>query len=180
VNSSSTPASSILRPLYCTTTRSAVSATTPDIVGDHDQSHAVLALQPHQQVEDLLLDGDVERRGRLVGDQQLGVAGDRHGDHHALVLAARHLVRERMQPLFGLGDTDLMQQFDGAGAALGPPHAEMEAQHFLDLETDGEARIEAGHRLLEDHGHIAADDLAALCRAHASAGRARRIPSGRR
>ena len=27
------------------------------------------------QIEDLLLDGDVERGGRLVGDQQLGTAG---------------------------------------------------------------------------------------------------------
>jgi hypothetical protein len=41
-----------------------------------------------QQFEDLALDGHVQRRGRLVGDQQLGLAGQRHGDHHALLLAA--------------------------------------------------------------------------------------------
>ena len=39
-----------------------------------------------------------------------------------------------------LGDADLLQQLDGAGAALGLVHAHMEAQHFLDLEADGEAR----------------------------------------
>ena len=43
------------------------------------------------QVEDLLLDRHVERRRRLVGDQQLRLARDRHRDHHALLLAARQL-----------------------------------------------------------------------------------------
>ncbi len=38
----------------------------------------------------------------------------------------------------------------------------MDAQHLLDLEADGKARIEARHRLLEDHGNILADDLAAI------------------
>ena len=80
-------------------------------------AHAVLGLQPHQEVEDLLLDGDVERGGRLVGDQQLGIAGDGHGDHDALALAARHLVRKGAEPLRRIGDADLRQQFDGAGAA---------------------------------------------------------------
>jgi hypothetical protein len=43
--------------------------------------------------QDLRLDGHVERGGRLVGDQQRRVAGQRHGDHHALAHAARQLVR---------------------------------------------------------------------------------------
>jgi hypothetical protein len=46
-----------------------------------------------QQVEDLGLDGDVERGGGLVGDEQARVAGERHGDHDALAHAAGELVR---------------------------------------------------------------------------------------
>ena len=46
-----------------------------------------------QQLQDLVLDGDVERGGRLVGEQQLGRAGERDGDHHALAHAAGKLVR---------------------------------------------------------------------------------------
>ena len=42
-----------------------------EIVGDEDHRHAALALLALQQVQDLRLHGDVERRGRLVGDQQL-------------------------------------------------------------------------------------------------------------
>ena len=41
----------------------------------------------------LRLHGDVERGGRLVGDQQLRRAGERHGDHRPLALAARELER---------------------------------------------------------------------------------------
>ena len=43
------------------------------------------------QIEDLGLGGHVERGGRLVGDQQLGIAGQRHRDHRALAHAARKL-----------------------------------------------------------------------------------------
>ncbi|QXN53060.1 hypothetical protein KW062_12805 [Pseudomonas fluorescens] len=46
-----------------------------------------------------------------------------------------------------------------AGAA---GHFQVQAQHFLDLETDGVARIQCRHRVLEDHGQVLADDLAAL------------------
>ena len=66
-----------------------------EVVGDEQQRHAVARLQGLQQLQDLRLDGDVERRGRLVGDQQVGLVGQRHGDHHALALAARELVRDR-------------------------------------------------------------------------------------
>ncbi len=50
-------------------------------------------LEPAQQVEDLRLDGDVEGGGGLVGDQQVGLVGEGHGDHHALALPARELMR---------------------------------------------------------------------------------------
>ena len=72
-----------------------------------------------QQLEDLRLDGDVERGGRLVGDQQVGLVGERHGDHHALALAARELMREGAEPLLGLADADLVQQLEHARARGG-------------------------------------------------------------
>jgi hypothetical protein len=57
-------------------------------VGDHEDRHAEPPLQVAQEVEDLGLDGHVERRGRLVGDEELRIAGQRHGDHDALAHAA--------------------------------------------------------------------------------------------
>ena len=43
--------------------------------------------------QDLRLDRDVERGGRLVGDDQIGLVQQRDGDRHALAHAAGELVR---------------------------------------------------------------------------------------
>ena len=64
-----------------------------EIVSDQDDRHVELALQPRDQVEDLGLNGDVERSRRLVCDQQLRLVGERHRDHRALAHAAGELVR---------------------------------------------------------------------------------------
>ena len=53
-------------------------------------------LQLEQQVQHLRLDRDVERRDRLVGDDQARVGGQRAGDADALALAAAEGVREAM------------------------------------------------------------------------------------
>ena len=64
-----------------------------EVVGDDDDRGAELLRQPRHDLEDLRLDRHVERRGRLVGEQELRVAGQRHRDHHALAHAAGELVR---------------------------------------------------------------------------------------
>ena len=46
------------------------------------------ALLARQQIENLRLDGHVERGGRLVGDQQLRLAGQRDRDRNPLPHAA--------------------------------------------------------------------------------------------
>ena len=48
------------------------------VVGDQDDGEAALAPAAADQVEDLRLGGDVERGGRLVGDQDARVGGERH------------------------------------------------------------------------------------------------------
>src|SRR5258705_8932809 len=67
------------------------------IVADEEQREAELPLQILQQVEDLRLDGDVERRDRLVADDQVRFCGKRPGDADALALAAREFVRPSVQ-----------------------------------------------------------------------------------
>ena len=74
-------------------------------------------LQRFQQLEDLRLDGDVERGGGLVGDQQIGLVGERHGDHHALPLPAGELVGVGVESLLGIGEADLAQQLEHAHRA---------------------------------------------------------------
>src|SRR5258705_964 len=58
------------------------------IVADEQQREAELALQILQQVDDLRLDRNVERRDRLVANNQFGLLRERPGDADALALPA--------------------------------------------------------------------------------------------
>ena len=76
-----------------------------------------------QQVEDLRLDGHVERRRRLVGDEQFRVAGERHGDHHPLLLALRTSRGGSCRCAAPrIGDPHLVEELDGALAARFPAY----------------------------------------------------------
>ena len=66
------------------------------------------------RLQDVRLDRHVERGRRLVGDQDVGLVGDRHRDHHPLALAARELVRIGAEPVLGVAQTDQPQEFDRA------------------------------------------------------------------
>ena len=55
-----------------------------EIMRDHHEAHARLGLDVLDELQDLRLDGDVERGGGFVGDQHRRLAGQRHRDHHAL------------------------------------------------------------------------------------------------
>ena len=122
-----------------------------EIVGDQQHRHVELVLELEQQIEDLRLDGDVKRGGRLVGDQQVGLVGERHGDHHPLPLAAGQLVRIGLEPALGIVDADLRQEIEHPLARRAVRHAAVDLQHFADLLLDSVQRVERGHRLLEDH-----------------------------
>jgi hypothetical protein len=74
------------------------------IVGDEEQGHAALGLQARQQIEDLRLDRYVERGRRLIGNQYLGIDGERPGDHRALLEAARKLERILLEAPLGIRD----------------------------------------------------------------------------
>ncbi len=58
-----------------------------EIVGDEQQAHAEPRANFRQQGQDLRLHGDVERRGRLIRDQQIRLVCERHRDHDPLTLA---------------------------------------------------------------------------------------------
>ena len=86
------------------------------VVADEQQRHAGVGHQRGQQVQHLALHRHVERRRRLVGDQQVRPAGQRDGDHHPLALAAGQLVRVGGQPLRGLRQLHAVQQPQRLGA----------------------------------------------------------------
>src|SRR5947208_12689898 len=128
-------------------------------MGDQHDRHAEAFLHVLQQIENLRLDGDVERGGRLVGDDELWLAGQRHGDHDALAHAARELVRIIMHAAFRIGDLHQLQHLDGAGQGVLFRQALMAAQAFGDLLADRQHWVERGHRLLEDEADLLGADI---------------------
>jgi hypothetical protein len=90
------------------------------------------------------------------------VAGQRHGDHHALTHATGKFVRILGSALGRLGNTHQAQHFHGALRCGLLAHAAVEAQRLADLPTDAEHRIERRHGFLEDHRNLVAADGAHL------------------
>ena len=123
-----------------------------EVVRYEDHRHVPPALLACQQVEDLRLDGDVERRRRLVGDQQARLAGERDGDGDALAHPARELVRILPQPLLGRGNADSGEQLDASRSRSRRADFKMLPQAFAQLGAECQHRIERAHRVLKHHG----------------------------
>ena len=128
------------------------------IVGDKEHGHFAALAQFGQQLHDLALDRHVQRGGGLISDQQLGLAGQGHRNHDALLLATRELVRIGILAARRLWDTDFLQQSLRPTARLLAAHAFVHTQHLGQLEADGVDRVERAHRVLENHGHVLTAD----------------------
>ena len=161
---SRTSPSSTTRPAYITTTRSAISATTPRSCVMNRIDHAQLSLELAHQVEDLRLDGHVQRGRRLVGDQQFGMAG--RGPSRSSRAAACRRTSGAGSSMRAARDREcrpgpasrsrastrvprvLMRWCSATASAIWSP-----------IVVNG---IEARHRLLEDHGDFVAAHRADL------------------
>ena len=84
------------------------------VVGDQQHAETALVGEVADELQDLRLYGHVERCRRLVGDQQLRLAGQGRRDDDALALAAGELVRIGREPALGLGNADRLQQIERA------------------------------------------------------------------
>ena len=158
---------STMRPAYITQISSARPATTERSCVIQISAVPALAAQLLRLVQDLRLDGDVERGGGLVGDDQVGLVEERDGDRHALAHAAGELVRIGAQPLLGRRDADALERLARDVRAPLSRDDVVVRPHGLDhLRVDAQHRVERHHRVLEDHRDAVA--------AHARACRSRR------
>ena len=80
------------------------------VVSHQDRGHISLVPQPAQQLDDLGLSCDVERARRLVGNEELGLTRECHGDHGPLALPPGQLVGVLLKTMFGIGELDLVEQ----------------------------------------------------------------------
>ena len=62
----------------------------------------------------------------------------------------------------GLGDAHLFEDFDAQPPGLGPVHAPVQPKRLRHLPAHRDHRVQAGHRLLEDHRYAVAPDASQL------------------
>src|SRR4051812_725744 len=133
-----------------------------EIVRDQDQRGVALGDESGEQVEDLRLDRHVERGRRLVGDQELRLARERDRDHRPLPHAAGELVGVVLNAILRVRDPDLVEQLDRARVPRLAVHREVRLERLADLPPDGDYRVQARHRVLEDDRDVLAADFAQL------------------
>ena len=149
-------------------------------VGDQHDRHAEPRLHLGQQLEDLRLDRDVERGGRLVGDQQLRACRPAPWRSSRAGACRRRTgadSRARGAAAFGICTS---RSISTARVHRRPARQPcVRAQRLGDLLADRVDRVERGHRLLEHHADLARADLVHLRRRRAGSGRGPATGSGR-
>ena len=129
-----------------------------EVVRDEDVGEPELVLEILEEVQDLRLDRDVERRDRLVADDQLRVDRECARDADALPLAAGELVRE---PVVVLGvEADDLEQLLDAALDLGIRAELVHLERLRDDEADALTRVQRRVRVLEDHHQLAPERTA--------------------
>ena len=112
-----------------------------ELMGHEDHGQVAVFGEIREQVEDLRLDGYIERADRLVRDEQLGLERERAGDGHALALATRQLARAALR--IGAGEPDRVQQLlDECPRARAAVHQPVDPGRLGDRVPDGDQRVE--------------------------------------
>jgi hypothetical protein len=132
------------------------------VVADQEQAHAVFAHQLLDERQHFFLHRDIQRGGGFVGNQQVGVAGQRDRDHHALALPTREFVRIGIEPLPRPGQLHAFEQLQGSGFGIAGAHVLVQAQGLSNLLPDRVQGVERRHRLLKNHRHAGTAQLAHL------------------
>ena len=137
----------------------------PEVVRDEDYGHAEAFFQRPQQFHDLGLDGHVQCGGRFVRDQHVRLAGQRHGNHNALLHPAAQLMRVIMHTGRRIEDTDCVQPADDLRVNISNV-ATMQTDRFADLVAYSVNWVERCARFLENVGDLAAAQFAQAGRVH--------------
>ena len=124
-----------------------------EVVGDEKDRCSVLVPNLSNQLQHLRLHRHVKRRGRLVGDQQLWLKAQAHGDHGALLHTAGKLMWVFLRPPLRLAEMDGGKKLDRFPLCRFPSRRAMQRQWLPDLNADAQGRIEGAQSVLGNVGH---------------------------
>ena len=116
MNTRSTGPCSTILPWFITQTRSAILRTMPRswVMNSIDMpSRCCVSLSSFRICACTVTSSAVVGSSAI---KQVRLVRQRHGDHHALALAAGELMRIAAQPPRRIGNADLVEQFEDAGA----------------------------------------------------------------
>ena len=122
-----------------------------EVVADKENGEAGLPAQISEQLEDLLLHGDIEGAGGFVADEQLWLDGEGTGDRSALSLTAADFVGIASSDLWR--ESALDEKVCHARFSLAT-RAAVCAQAFADAVAKSAPRIKRGGWLLKNHLHL--------------------------
>ena len=128
------------------------------VVSDEDHRRAEFLLFLLDQLQNLRLHGDVERRGRLVSNQDIRLGDQRHGDHHALAHAAGELVRIASDAAGGILNANRIEHCKCLLAGRLFVGQAVDEQRFDELILDAQIWIQRRHRILKNHRYAPAPD----------------------
>lgn len=107
-------------------------------------------------VQDGLLHGHVECRGRLVGDKKLRASGQADTDERALAHTTGELVRVLLGATLGVGKPSFLKDLHHALPALGALNHVVGLEGFLNLGANTPHRVQVGHWILRDQADLVA------------------------
>ena len=119
------------------------------IMADQYHRHPQLTLHLLNQLQNLRLNGHVQRRGRFVGNKKVRLGDEGHCDHDPLPHASGEFVRVHFQAMFRLGNTGFIQHGQRAIRGGGARDLFMDHQWL----PNAQEWIERRHRVLENHGN---------------------------
>src|SRR5262249_24831676 len=125
-----------------------------EVVRDEEERELALALELAQEVDDLRLDRDVERRRRFVEHDELRPRCERPRDPDALLLTAGELMREPPRVL--RAEADHLEERLELTLHRGLRNDAMHEQRLGDELADRVTRVQRIERILVDHLHVAA------------------------
>ena len=129
-----------------------------EIVAHIDHRRPGFGREVPQQLEDMGLRRDVEAGRRLVEQQHIRLARQRHGDRDSLLLTARELVGVARQQFLGLRKAHLPQQLDDARPPRLPCETGVQGHRLLDLPANPRSRRQRLAGILRDQGELTAAD----------------------